>query len=312
MVDADGAEAEASGLGMGAHRETAPLAAAVVELANTLEEVEAVVDDSGCRISPDLYKLRLPPYFGCILKDYLQSSGLNSLFDHCINKKPRSFLSDATFGRARWHVKRKPFVGSDSDMFWISPSDFQLHQEVLTHLGSAGFDAVLRGVSSIDSSVVWDWTIFQFSFIVVSQCSSNSFHIDFHHSLAGVAWHIIKPLCLVLDSPPELLVHSADDEHTVHHVKYDLGVAHIWGSLTDHSTALFSYASGYRVCLSISVGSINCGNVKRFLSDISQQYPPCSSSLLLDWAKTPRFSSGKCTLPRFCHGALLGREWVKW
>ncbi len=52
------------------------------------------------------------------------------------------------------HVKRKPFVGSDSDMFWISPSDFKLHQEVLTHLGSSGFDAVLTGISSIDSSVV--------------------------------------------------------------------------------------------------------------------------------------------------------------
>jgi hypothetical protein len=101
MVDGDGAEAEASGLDMGAHRETAPSAAAVVELANTMEEVEVVVDDSGSHVSPDLYKLRLPPYFGCILKDYLQSSGLNSLFDHCINKKPRSFLSDATFGRAR-------------------------------------------------------------------------------------------------------------------------------------------------------------------------------------------------------------------
>jgi hypothetical protein len=275
-----------------------------------MEEVEVVVDDSGSRVSPDMYKLRLPPYFCCILKDYLKSSGLNSLFDHCISKKPRSFLSDATFGHAQWHVKRKRFVGSDSDMFWISPSDFKLHQEVLMHLGSAGFDAVLRGISSIDSSVVRDWTIFQFSFIAVSQCSSTSFHIDFHHSLAGAVWHIMIPLCLVPDSPPELLVNSADDEHTLHHVKYELGVAHIWGSLTDHSTAIFSYASGYRVCLSISVGSINGGNVKRFLSDISQQYPPRSSSLLLDWVKSPHFSSGNCTLPRFCHETLLGREWV--
>jgi len=175
-------------------------------LATTMEEVMVVLDESGIRVSPDMYKIRLPPYFCCILRDYLEASGLNVLFHHCISNNPRSFLSDATFTRARWHVKRKPFVGSESDMFWVSPSDYKLHQEVLKHLGSAGFDVVLRAISNIDHNSARDWSIFQFSFIVVSTCRSTSFHIDFHDSLAGVAWHVMIPLRLVPDSPPELVV----------------------------------------------------------------------------------------------------------
>jgi hypothetical protein len=193
-------------------------------------------------------------------------------------------------------------------MYWISPSDFKLHCQVLTYLGSAGFDAVLRGIASIDSLIVRSWTIFQVSFIVVSQCSSCRFHLDFDDSLAGEAWNVMIPLVLVPDSPPELLVKSFDDDTVIHPVKYEREVALIWGPLTDHSIALFSYAYGYCVCLSVSVGSINSGNVNRFLADISQQYPPRRSSLLLEWAKSPHFSSGNCNLPSFSHEVLSGKE----
>jgi len=62
---------------------------------------------------------------------------------------------------------------------------------------------------------------------------------------------------------------------------------------------MFSYTSGYRICLSVSVACINAGNVKRIVSDISQQYPPRRMSLLMDWAKKPHFSGGKCKLPFF-------------
>lgn len=98
---------------------------------------------------------------------------------------------------------------------------------------------------------------------------------------------------------------SFDDDTVIHPVKYEREVALIWGPLTDHSIALFSYAYGYCVCLSVSVGSINSGNVNRFLADISQQYPPRRSLLLLEWAKSPHFSSGNCNLPSFSHKALL-------
>ena len=103
---------------------------------------------------------------------------------------------------------------------------------------------------------------------------------------------------------------SFDDDTVIHPLKYEREVALIWGPLTDHSTALFSYAYGYRVCLSVSVGSINSGNVNRFLAGISQQYPPWRSLLLLELAKSPHFSSGNCNLPSFSHEALLGKEWM--
>jgi hypothetical protein len=79
-------------------------ASSTSSIGDSNEEVELVVDDSGQCISLDLYKLQLPSHFCCIMKDYLHSSGLISLLDHCISTSPRSFLSDATFSRDRWHV----------------------------------------------------------------------------------------------------------------------------------------------------------------------------------------------------------------
>jgi hypothetical protein len=100
-------------------------------------------------------------------------------------------------------------------------------------------------------------------------------------------------------------------------IRYEIGTALLWGALLDHSTGIFCYELGFHVCLSVSVGSINCGNVKWFLSDISQKFPPRKSSLLLDWAKSPHFSSGMCYVssgmcyvPSLQHGALLGKEWL--
>ena len=236
----DDAEAEPLSLDSGAHVEAASTSAAdILELATTMEEVMVVLDESGIRVSPDMYKIRLPPYFCCILRDYLEASGLNVLFHHCINNNPRSFLSDATFTRARWHVKRKPFVGSESDMFWVSPSNLKLHNEVLNYLGSAGIDAVLRSIASFDTSVVRHWTIFQFSFIVVSQCNKTQFHVDFHEDLDGVAWHVVIPLVLCPSSPPELFVKSTVDGSIVP-IKYELGTALLWRALLDHSTGIFS------------------------------------------------------------------------
>jgi hypothetical protein len=274
------------------------------------EEGQPVVDKSGQSISPHLYQLSLPSHFCCIMNDYLHSSGLMSLFEHCISTSSRSFLTDATFCRSRWHVKRRPFIGGDSDMFWVSPSNLKLHNEVLNYLGSAGIDAVLRCIDSFDTSVVRHWTIFQFSFIVVSQSNKTQFHVDFHEDLDGVAWHVVIPLVLCPSSPPELFVKSTVDGSIVP-IKYEIGTALIWGALLDHSTGIFSYESGFRVCLSVSVGSINCGNVKRFLSDISQQFPPRKADFLLDWAKSPHFSLGKCYVPSLQHEALLGKEWLQ-
>jgi hypothetical protein len=284
-------------------------ASSTSSIGDSNEEVELVVDDSGQCISPDLYKLKLPSHFCCIMKDYLHSYGLMSLFDRCISTLPRSFLSDATFSCDRWHVRRRPFIGSDCDMFWVSPSNLKLHNEVLNYLGSAGIDAVLRSIASFDSAVVRDWTIFQLLFIVVSRSNSTNFHVDFHNSLAGVAWHVMIPLVLCPCSPPELFVKSTVDDAIVP-IKYEIGTALLWGALLDHSTGIFSYEVGFCVCLSVSVGSINCGNVKWFLSDISQKFPPRKSSLLLDWAKSPHFSSGTCYVPSLQHEALLGKEWL--
>ena len=197
-------------------------------------------------------------------------------------------------------------------MYWISPSDFKVHQELLTFLGSSGGDVILRAISSIDSAPSSkEWTVFQLCFVLVSRNCHTRFHVDFDKSLSGDAWHVMIPVVLVPDSPPELLVQSTKDAGILYSMKYEAGVACMWGPLLCHSTAMFSYTSGYHICLSVSVACINAGNVKRIVSDISQQYPPRRMSLLMDWAKKPHFSGGKCKLPFFSQEALLGQEWLK-
>ena len=91
-----------------------------------------------------LYKLNLPPYSSCILKDYMQSSGLYKLFNDCITSCPRSFTSDNPVIAARWNVKQRHRGGRESNMYWISPYNGKVHQELLLALGSCGFDVVLR------------------------------------------------------------------------------------------------------------------------------------------------------------------------
>jgi hypothetical protein len=119
------------------------------------------------------------------------------------------------------------------------------------------------------------------------------------------------PLILVPDSSPDLFVKCYENTNVIHSLSYKSNVSLIWGPLTDHSTGIFSYSSGYHVCMSVTVACITPGNVKRLLLDISQQYPPRKSSLLLEWAKSPHFCNGQCNLPRLSHEALLGSEWLK-
>jgi hypothetical protein len=72
-------------------------------------------------------------------------------------------------------------------MYWISPYDSNVHQELLTALGSCGFDVVLRAIASIDGSSHRDWTVFQLTFIVLSRNDEDHFHLDYHKSLSGDA-----------------------------------------------------------------------------------------------------------------------------
>jgi hypothetical protein len=73
-------------------------------------------------------------------------------------------------------------------MYWISPSDFKVHQELLTFLGSSGGDVILWAVSSIDSAPSSkEWTVFQLCFVLVSRNCHTRFHVDFDKSLSGDA-----------------------------------------------------------------------------------------------------------------------------
>jgi hypothetical protein len=98
-----------------------------------------------------------------------------------------------------------------------------------------------------------------------------------------------------------------------HLIKYNVGEALIWGPTTEHSTARVKYDVGYRVCVALNVGLINSINVRQILLDITQQYPPRSRKLLLEWAKNPHWRKealhDDTYLPRVPDSILLGNEW---
>jgi hypothetical protein len=95
--------------------------------------------------------------------------------------------------------------------------------------------------------------------------------------------------------------------------KYNVGEALICGPETEHSTAPVSYDSGYHVCVAVNIGFINPINVRKMALDVTQQYPPRSVILLLEWSKNPHWRKGalqeESYLPSVPDSILLGNGW---
>ena len=273
--------------------------------------MQLVTDSDGVPLSSDFYKMSIPPFLMSIMLDYVESSGLKKLFEYCIDNSPRSFKTDVTQCPMRWDVRRRP-QPSACDMYWISPSNLESHVDMLSRLGSGGFDTLLKAIASVLQDDIPHLTVYQLTYVLVSYCNEQRFHTDNDDSLTGDVWTVIFPLILVPNSSPELAVrHSV--LKTEHLIKYNVGEALIWGPLTEHSTAQVKYDAGFRVCVAINVGFINPLNVRQIVLDITQKYPPRSGKLLLEWAKNPHWRKealhDDTYFPRVPDAILLGSEW---
>ena len=274
--------------------------------------MQFITDDDGVPLSSDLYKLALPPFLTGIMLDYLNSSGLKQLFDHCIRNTPRSCKSDVTQSPLLWDIRRRP-QPSNCDMYWISPANIDSHSCMLARLGSGGFHDVLKAIGTVLEVHIPHLTVYSLTYLLVSFCNLQRFHTDNDDDLMGDVWTVIFPLILVPNSPPELVVrHSV--HKTEHPIKYTIGEAVIWGPNTEHSTASVAYEGDYRVCVAINIGFINALNVKQIVRDLTQQYPPRSQKLLLQWAQNPHWRRGvwndEASLPSVPDIVLLGSEWL--
>ncbi len=85
-----------------------------------------MTNNDGIPLSSDLHKIAMPPFLTAIMLDYLDSSGLKHLFNHCVSNAPRSFKTDITQSPLQWDIRRRP-LPSSSDMYWISPANYDSH-----------------------------------------------------------------------------------------------------------------------------------------------------------------------------------------
>ncbi len=257
-----------------------------------------------------LFKLSLPPYMFPILLDYVDRAGLRELFGQCMLKQPRSFTVEAP-GTFRWNVRKRPLVGPNSNMYWISPANLETHNNLLSHLAVGGLGAVLSALHSASGvGVIGKFTVFQATFLVVSSYTELQFHVDFDEALARKFWTVIVPIDVVSGSPSELIVQSHSQRLV--EVKYRLGEVVIFGADVVHSTAIVEYSSSYRVCLSLCVGDICVRDVHLVLPDITQQFPPKSCDYLLSWGHHWSSTSPLqvVNIPELSDAALLGMHWM--
>jgi hypothetical protein len=276
--------------------------------------IKLVTDTNGGVLSSDLYTVKTPPLLTAIMLDFINSLGVKQLFDFCIGQVPRSFKSDITQSPLKWDIRKRPLPDT-SDMYWISPADAKSHFNMLSHLGTGGFDVIVNSIASVCDQVVTHLTIYQLTFMVVSYCSETRFHTDNDDTLAGNVWTVIIPIILPPASTPELIV-KKEKTKVEQPVKYNLEEALVWGPATEHSTAITSYNGNYRVCISASVAFITTLNVKQIMMDMTQKFPPRKSRLMLQWARTPHWSrsallGNSINVPHLENKALLGMEWYE-
>jgi hypothetical protein len=273
--------------------------------------MELIRNEKDIPLCEHLFKLSLPPYMHPILLDYVERAGLCDLFRHCIKVQPRSFTTEVACP-FRWNVRRHPFTGVNSDMYWISPANLETHNNLLSFLAVCGFSSVFSALAAKSDRDASQFKLFQATFLLVSRYTEMQFHVDFDDGVVGKVWSVIIPIVLVNGSNSELIIRSKDTSQTLVEVKYLIGEAVIFAPDVVHSTAVVEYADGYRVCLSLNVGFIHVGNVHHILSDITQQFPPKSSEYLLSWPPhwTTASPSRVINIPEISEAALLGVQWL--
>lgn len=274
--------------------------------------LEIVRDNNGNPLTPDLYRIRVRSMLPAVLLDYFQTYRLLSLFQEVMEKQPsRSCKNDVVQCQMFWDIKKRPSPAGD--MYWISPSNIETHQQLLSYVSYGGLGEILKAIGSIHISELPHLTVYSLTFILVSRCDEVRLHSDNDEELSGEVFTIMIPLVLIPDSDPELVILQQRSQKQ-YHIKYSVGEALVWGPLTVHSTAKCNYKEGTRICLAINLGYINEHNVKQVTLDFTQKYPPRSTKLLLEWAKRPHWTSklpSEVALPTVSDECVLGKAWFE-
>jgi len=167
--------------------------------------MELIRNEKDIPLCEHLFKLSLPPYMHPILLDYVERAGLCDLFRHCIKVQPRSFTTEVACP-FRWNVRRRPFTGVNSDMYWISPANLETHNNLLSFLAVGGLSSVFSALAAKSDRDASQFKLFQATFLLVSRYTEMQFHVDFDDGVVGKVWSVIIPIVLVNGSNSELII----------------------------------------------------------------------------------------------------------
>jgi hypothetical protein len=146
--------------------------------------MQLIKDDEGKPLSSDFYKIAVPSVLITIMLDYVESSRLKNYLS-IVLKMPidhsKVMLCNAQCDGMFVDVPHLLLVICTGLVHLI----FESHFEMLSRLGSGGFDMVLKAIASVLHGHVPHSTVYQLTYILVSYCHEQFFHTDNDDSLVG-------------------------------------------------------------------------------------------------------------------------------
>jgi hypothetical protein len=246
--------------------------------------------ETGEVVSPNAYRLGLPPRFSRVMLEYCEKMGIVDLFRHLTYKGNALEIGKEAFltlDGEQWYLQR-PDSKWNSNLQWLSPGGNPAHDHYLQALSVAGFDEMLRGIGEslkLDSLVV-----FHVTFIGVSHSVRGYMHYDVTET-QNKTFNVIVPLILANETGPELDLQSNvwdydADEYHVGRYRYEPNIASMMGDDALHASSATDYRTNkeMRLAATIYLADVTEENADYIMKQYTQAFPPQDRTLLLSWA----------------------------
>jgi len=238
--------------------------------------------DNGNKVDPEAMLIGLPPKITEMFNEYVQKSGLMSIFSDLLYKDPvkkgENKVYDLEDG-TKWSARTSNNWITEGDMTWIDPGNEFTYEFVLDIWRKGGFDTVLDTLGEkFGNDGLWlDGT----SFIIVSEFDGHNIHNDLPESGSKV-FNIIFPL-VIPDGTSQLLVAERGAYQDGIPINFNENVGVLVGGDTLHGTGNCNYRAKKQFRLAIAVYFIDTNeeNVEEFASDDTAYYPPIGSEEFL-------------------------------
>lgn len=277
-------------------KKSRPYANATVEYSHLevgqVEHLHAMYQGARVKMDPYLFRTRLPPTLVPAIMSYLEEIGLDKVISSAVRGRALDHDTDQILQLrgidhellgtdqvkknevSTWYSQRGP-AKFHSNMHWISPSNQETFDQVMSVLGSGGFDTVLKAVGEHFPHLK-NLAVIEATFIPVSYCVYKKWpylHDDFDYT-DGKLFNFYMPLVRVDGSPPEFALQSRKGATVGYHFEDNIAIG--FGDGTQHGTSTVDYTDQgkYRMAMSIFIADITDNNVKSIAKAMTGIFPP--------------------------------------